>query len=139
MKKLSIGTIVRDYNKNILIGHTTFGKGWDIPKGLLEEGEVSLETAQRELDEEFNLSFDDFEFEQLGRFQYLKNKDLFLYEIVLFDLKKQIKLKDLKCESYFVVDGNRYPEIDRYRIINLNEIDKYLYPNMVKVLKRIYK
>ena len=74
MKKLSVGTIIRDYNKNILVGHTTFGKGWDIPKGLLEEGEYYLDTATRELKEEFNLVFDEFEFEQLGKFEYNKEK-----------------------------------------------------------------
>ena len=138
-KKLSVGTIIRDYNKNILIGHTTFGKGWDIPKGVSEEGEHYLDTAIRELKEEFNLQFDEFEFEQLGRFEYNKEKDLFLYEVVLFDLRKQIKLKDLKCTSTFEMYGKKFSEINKYKIIHLNEIENYMYKSMIKVLKRIYK
>lgn len=138
MKELSVGVIITD-DTNILLGHTTWGKGWDLPKGKQEKGETYLQTAIRELKEEFGIYEAGFRFETLGLFSYLKNKDLYLYRITFSDLTKEVPLSTLRCTSYFEKDGKQYPEIDKYKIVSLNEIDKYCYPSMTKVLKKIFE
>lgn len=138
MKQLSVGTILTD-NNNILLGHATLNKKWDIPKGLQEENETYIQTAQRELKEEFGLYEPEFRFETLGLFEYLKNKDLYLFKIYFSDLKRNIPLSYLRCNSYFEFKKDKYPEIDAYKIIALNDIDNYCYDGMIKVLNKIFK
>lgn len=138
MKNISVGTIITD-NKNILLGHTTWGKAYDLPKGRQEDGESLLETAQRELKEEFGLHEAKHRFEPIGLFEYLKDKDLYLFKIEFGSLHQEITLTMLKCNSYFEKEEKQIPEIDGYKIVSLNEIDKYCYKSMAKVLNKIFK
>jgi predicted NUDIX family NTP pyrophosphohydrolase len=137
MKQLSVGTIITD-NKNILIGHTTWGKGFDIPKGRQEEGETYIQTAMRELNEEFGIVETEFRFQELGMFEYLKNKDLFLFKIKYGNLHQDITLSTLKCSSYFDKDGKQFPEINGYKIITIESIKNYCYLSLTKVLNQIF-
>jgi 8-oxo-dGTP pyrophosphatase MutT (NUDIX family) len=138
MKKLSIGTIITD-NKNILLGHATQGFGWDIPKGGHEDNDIfKVRTAQRELQEEFGISFPLFSFEVLGFFEYTKDKDLYLFKIQLADLFKDIPMGILKCTSYFEKNGMYILEMDKFKIVSIDEIDKYCYKSMIKVLNKIF-
>ena len=144
MKQLSVGTIITD-NKNILVGHTTWGKGFDIPKGRQEEGETYIQTARRELKEEFGLYEEVYlyealhRFEPLGFYEYLKNKDLYLFKIWFNDLHKDINLSNLKCTSYFDKDGKQFPEINGYKIVSIKDVGNYCYKGMIKVLNKIFK
>jgi 8-oxo-dGTP pyrophosphatase MutT (NUDIX family) len=138
LKQLSVGTIITD-NKNILLGHTTWGKGFDIPKGRQEKGETYIQTAMRELKEEFGIVETEFRFQELGMFEYLKNKDLFLFKLEYGDLYKDISLSTLQCSSYFDKDGKQFPEINGYKIVSIKDVGNYCYKGMIKVLNKIFK
>ncbi len=138
MKELSAGVIITD-NKNILLGHTSWGIGYDIPKGRQETGETYLQTAIRELKEEFGIVETEFRFQELGLFEYIKKKDLYLFKLEFGNLYQEIGLSILKCNSFFEKDGKQIPEISGYKIVSLNEIDKYCYRGMIKVLNKIFK
>ena len=137
IKQLSVGTIITD-NKNILLGHTTWGQKYDLPKGRHEKGETYLQTTQREMKEEFGLYEAKHRFEILGFFEYLRDKDLYLFKLEFGNLYKDINLSMLKCNSFFEKNGEQIPEMDGYKIVSLNEIDKYCYKSMVKVLNKIF-
>ncbi len=144
MKQLSVGTIITD-NKSILVGHTTLGNGFDIPKGMQEENETYIQTARRELKEEFGLYEEVYlyealhRFEPLGFYEYLKNKDLYLFKIWFNDLHKDINLSNLKCTSYFDKDGKQFPEINGYKIVAIKDVSNYCYKGMTKVLNKIFE
>jgi putative (di)nucleoside polyphosphate hydrolase len=137
MKQLSVGTIITD-NINILLGHTSYGNGYDIPKGRQEEGETYIQTAIRELKEEFGIVEPKFRFEELGMFEYIKSKDLYLFKLPYTDLYKDIAMSILRCTSYFDKDGKQVPEINGYKIVKISEIEKYCYKGMIRVLNKIF-
>ena len=83
MKKLSCGIIVKDNQNRILACHPTgrpnFDGNYDLPKGIHEENASEIDTAIRELYEETNLQIpDNSMLKDLGTFEYLKDKDIFL-------------------------------------------------------------
>ena len=137
MKLLSIGTIITD-GTNILLGHISGTNKFDIPKGLQELGETYLDTAKRELKEEFGLVFDDLSFQRLGLFFYTKSKDLFLYKIILNNLYFDIKLNELNCISTFKLKDIELKEMDSYKIVQIDRIKIYCYKGMVKILNMIF-
>lgn len=134
-KELSVGTIITD-NSSLLVGHVPLSKFWDIPKGHHEEGETLLQTAIRELKEETGLSFNSSLFQPIGKFLYTAGKDLFLYKIET-DLSK-IHLSSLKCTLTFERYGKIFPELDKYKIILIEEIPQYCAKNMARVLMEIF-
>jgi len=58
------------YNRRVLLGKRSDGQGWSMAGGKKEPGETSLETALRELKEEFGieLSKDDINIGEFNRF-----------------------------------------------------------------------
>jgi putative (di)nucleoside polyphosphate hydrolase len=59
----------------------THTAAWDIPKGMRDPGEDTLEAAMRELREEAGVAFDAARFEDLGEFDYRRDKGLHLYKV----------------------------------------------------------
>ena len=90
----------------------TFGN-YDIPKGHLEDGETTLETAIRELREETGLIITNEEIYDCGLFQYLKTKDLYVY--LMF---ADIDIHELHCDSKFESHGKMVNEIVGYKWTN---------------------
>jgi len=115
-KELSCGFIVRKDGKYLAC--RAFGRQgdlavYDIPKGHLEEGETPLETAKRELREETGIDLSDqnvrYIITEIGVRPYLKTKDLHLF---LLDLERFDG--ELRCTSFFDLDGRSVPEISGY-------------------------
>lgn len=137
IKSLSCGFIIVHNNGKLLACHAT-GKpdknGWDISKGHIEEGETPLECASRELKEETGL--DSYRLEKvsdLGVWEYNASKDLHLFLAHCeFDVKK------CKCTSYFEQYGRQIPEMDDFKLIDIDEIDETYYPNMANIIKKIF-
>ncbi|WQJ53838.1 MAG: nudix hydrolase [Wendovervirus sonii] len=117
-KQLSCGFIV-EYDGKFLACHASgrnFEKcTYDIAKGHNEEGENHLETAKRELKEETGIDLDNADFEydivDFGIQQYIKTKDLHIYMLKVKNINHPF---DLKCTTYFEVDGKQIPEINGY-------------------------
>lgn len=101
--RLTSGFILHVDDK-ILACHAT-GRPWengnyDIPKGLVEEGEEPLETAIRELREETGIILSDYKYNitDLGEYPYLKDKAIHIFDLYIDDFDMNRKLV---CEPHF--------------------------------------
>ncbi|MDB5797819.1 MAG: hydrolase [Paucimonas sp.] len=133
-KPVSCGTLVVNARRELLLGHATHTSHWDIPKGLQDEGETALEAARRELMEEMGLAFDDSLFEDLGLFEYRRDKMLHLFRLRApdgFD-----NLDGLRCTSHFPHHrtGEPVPEMDRYCWASRDQVSRLCAPRMAAQL-----
>lgn len=97
--KLSCGLLVLNELGELLIGHSTGNFIWDLPKGLIDEGEDALTCALREAREEFGLAFPPNRLTDLGRHRYYFGKDLHLFAVQTST--RETRLDDLRCTSFF--------------------------------------
>ena len=130
---VSCGTLVRNTAGQLLLCHVTGTAAWDIPKGMCDPGETPLEAAMRELREEAGIVFDAERFEDLGEFDYRRDKRLHLFRV---DAGDEIDLGQLACSSYFPhhVTGKPTPEMDDYRWADREELSRLCWPRMGALL-----
>lgn len=135
----SAGFVVRVKDKYLACHATgkSFVKGWDIPKGHIEEGEEAFEAALRELFEETHILLH-FPMDNppvyLGKFDYIHGKkDLELFLVDLPDLN----INDLKCTSMFDRDGDIIPEMDKFTLIPHEKFEGYYYPRLAQILNSL--
>ena len=76
---LSCGLLVLNELGELLVGHSTGNRIWDLPKGLIEDGEDAVSCALREAKEEFGLVFAPDRLTDLGQHAYYKGKDLHFF------------------------------------------------------------
>ena len=131
---VSCGTLVVNPRGELLLCHVTDTPRWDIPKGMRDPGETELEAAVRELREEAGLVFDPAAFQDLGPFDYRRDKRLHLYLV-----RSGPELDDLghlHCSSYFPhhTTGAPTPEMDGYRWAAREEVASLCWPRMAGVL-----
>ena len=112
--KLSCGLLVLNELGELLVGHSTGSTLWDLPKGLIDEGEDPLSCALREAREEFGLTFAPSRLTDLGRHAYFPGKDLYLFGVR--STTNETRLDELRCTSFFQhhVSQRTTPEIDGY-------------------------
>lgn len=79
--KLTCGLLVLNEYGECLVGHSTGSSHWDLPTGLIDEGELPLCCALREAQEEFGLGFAADRLVDLGRLPYYSSKDLHLFAV----------------------------------------------------------
>lgn len=138
VKELSAGIIITD-GQNI-IGCRPFARrdsrhNYDLPKGHWEEGEDIKDTAIRETVEEtgFQIKWPE-SLVDLGRFDYIPTKDLHLF---LYALDFLPELRDLKCTTYFELQGTQVPEVAGYKLIPVEDLSWFfrsLEPVIAKAL-----
>jgi 8-oxo-dGTP pyrophosphatase MutT (NUDIX family) len=134
---VSCGTLVVDATGRLLLGHVTHTPRWDIPKGLLDPGETTLEAAMRELREEMGLEFPPEAFRELGRFDYRRDKVLHLYRV---DVGATLPdLAHLTCTSMYPhhATGKPTPEMDGFRWATRDEVATLCWPRMAARLLAI--
>ncbi|MES2323670.1 MAG: NUDIX hydrolase [Pseudomonadota bacterium] len=127
---VTCGTLIINPEGRLLLCHVTNTAKWDIPKGMLDSGESTLEAAMRELQEEAGVVFDASRFEDLGGFDYLPEKRLHLYLVRAGeDLRS---LDQLVCTSFFPhpVTGEPTPEADGFRWAARSEIARLCWTRM---------
>ncbi len=127
---VSCGTLVVNPKGQLLLCHVTNTPRWDIPKGMQDPGESTLEAAIRELREEAGLVLDAARFEDLGSFDYRPDKRLHLYRVrVGAELNS---LEGLVCTSFFPhpVTGEPTPETDGFRWAGRDQITRLCWPRM---------
>jgi 8-oxo-dGTP pyrophosphatase MutT (NUDIX family) len=130
----SCGTLIVNNRGEILLCHVTGTRNWDIPKGMQDSGESTLEAARRELYEEAGLALDAAEFEDLGCFDYRRDKRLHLYKVrAPADMDS---LDHLVCTSHFLheVTGKETPEVDGFRWAGRDDIRTLCWPRMAERL-----
>ena len=131
---LSCGTLIVNTEGKLLLCHVSNTARWDIPKGMRDPGETSLQAARRELFEEAGLRLDGKRFSDLGQFDYRHDKRLHLFKVDAED--GLCRLEELHCTSYFPdpVTGKATPECDGYRWAARSEIARLCWPRMGKRL-----
>lgn len=139
MLKISSGIIIlNDYNE-LLLGHSTGNKHYDIPKGLIDDTETPIDCALRECMEEFSLSIDKNKLIDLGEHKYIKGKNLYLF---LFNcIKKDIDINSLSCKSFFThpISKKLLPEIDSFKWCPISDIPLFLTKNMSYLISTTLK
>lgn len=131
---ISCGTLVINDEGQLLLCHVTNTAKWDIPKGMQDSGETTLQAAMRELREEAGIAFDAARFEDLGGFAYRRDKRLHLY---LVRAGAELgRLEQLACTSFFPhpVSGLPTPEADGYRWAGRDELTALCWPRMGQLL-----
>jgi len=134
-KELSIGTIITD--GNYILGCRPYGRkdkehSYDLPKGHWEDGETYIETAVRECKEETFFDLWPDHLVDLGKYEYIPTKDLYLF-LVALDFMPD--LSTLKCPSTFEVDGKKVPEVVGYKLIPITEL-QWFFKSMEPVVKK---
>ena len=128
---VSSGVLVLDAQHELLLCHATGTPRWDIPKGVGEPGEDARTTAVRETAEETGLVLEPDDLLDLGRFPYLRQKDLHLHAVLV----ERIDLAPCRC-STFVPDsrGRMRPEMDAYAWVPFDAIATRAGKSLVAVL-----
>lgn len=132
--KTSCGVLILNDEKELLMGHSTGNKFFDIPKGLLEENEIPMKCAIRECQEETSLDLSNTVLTDLGVFSYNKEKNLHLFACYIN--KNAINLEQLKCESFFedFYTKKLKPEVDYFKWISLEQLVEHSAKSMGKLL-----
>lgn len=116
---LSCGILVLNARSELLLCHATGTSRWDIPKGGGEAGETELRTAIRETVEETGLKFESGELLELGRFAYMRGKDLHLYGALI----ERIDTAQCVCTTHFRDSRGRLrPEMDGFDWVAFDDV-----------------
>jgi len=134
MKKISAGLLLTDGTK-LLVCHVTGRNFYDIPKGLVDDGEEPAAACIREVREETNLLIKREIITDLGVYEYTRDKDLHLFLLHRRDLPDT---GSMGCSSFFINKaGHRLPEVDGYRYIAFGEKEIYLTRSMAGVIATV--
>jgi 8-oxo-dGTP pyrophosphatase MutT (NUDIX family) len=116
-RAVTCGVLVTD-GRQLLVGHATRAPRWDIPKGVAMPGESFIDAAMRELSEETGLEPAARALTEVGRFPYLRTKDIVLFAWMPDTLPDPALLR---CRSTFIAGGRLLPEFDRFAILPWEE------------------
>jgi len=116
---LSCGVLVMNRQRELLMGHATGTPRWDIPKGVGEPDETPLQTAVREAREETGLAFEADDLLDVGRFAYLRAKDLHLHAALI----ERIDPLRCVCSTHYVdARGRDRPEMDDHAWVGFEAV-----------------
>ena len=101
---------------------------------MQDPGESTLQAAMRELVEEAGLVFDASAFEDLGSFDYRRDKRLHLYKVRA--PAELASLEALHCTSFFPhrTTGVMTPEADGFMWAGRDEVRRLCWPRMAERL-----
>jgi putative (di)nucleoside polyphosphate hydrolase len=117
------GVIIVNNKKELLLAHSTGNKHWDIPKGMQHLDETTITAALRETQEETGLVFSPDNLIFVGKYPFRKCKNIVLYFISI----PNIDLSKVHCSSFVYIEGKKpFPEMDDFKLYNLNESLKYM-------------
>lgn len=135
--KTSCGIIIFNEQNEILMGHVTGNKFYDIPKGMIDENETPIACAIRECQEESSLVFKPEDLKDLGEYKYTKEKNLHLFLTKIS--KNKIEIDKLVCTSFFehFYTKKQTPEVGGFKWIAVSEVVENCAKSMGKILTKI--
>ena len=126
-KKITCAVVIIDKCGAILGCHpTTHPNVYDFPKGCAGFAETDIDAAVRELREETGIVYGDEEKSQFidcGIYPHLKDKNIHIF---IHKVDKLPELDNLKCTSYFDLNGEQTPEVDGYAVIGKEHRDLFM-------------
>jgi 8-oxo-dGTP pyrophosphatase MutT (NUDIX family) len=132
-RPLSCGVLVFSGRGELLLCHATGTQRWDIPKGIAEPGETERDAAVRETAEETGLRLAPGSVTELGRFSYLRTKDLHLFAA----LADRALASDCRCVTEFVDRfGRSRPEMDAFEWVPFADLGGRCGQSLLMVLTR---
>lgn len=148
MKKISCGILLLNLRHELLLGKSTpapcnqFHDMLDIPKGGQEVNEPLMETALRELKEEFNIDVPEKlkkNIVDLGLHHYNNKKNLHLF--LLHDKDNEINYSEMKCNAFFVddIDKQTYPEISNIAWYGIKPFFQEINEKKAKIAMSMYR
>ena len=145
MGVISCGTIIRnDYIMLVVRG--TGNTTWNLPKGIIDDGESHWDAAERETFEETGIDLTLprimclYEKKHLGVLKYYSGKDLSLYDIN-FKKNDLPEIEEMGCISGFYHEKWKkwVDEIAEYKYIPIMEYTNYFNKSLIKVFDRLVK
>ena len=130
VRQVSAGVCLTDENV-FLITHPTGKAFWEVPKGLIDEGEKPHWAAARELHEETGVKINAGKLKFFKKFRLHKTKDVILY---IYEMDNLPKVSTMKCSSF--MSGGK-PETDNWMYITFDEMEDYVRSEMHDVLRKI--
>lgn len=132
MEKVVSAGIIIQKNGLFLLGHCTEQTNWDIPKGRMEPGESTIQTAIRECQEETGVIVSEKDLVNLGRFKYSRQKDLHLFKLTV----EGPSLSTMKCTATLLSNksGLIIPEMDRFEYVPFERVLPRVGKSMREVL-----
>ncbi len=134
MKSLTCAIVILNEFDEILLCHSTGNNHYNLPKGMIDEGETPLEAAIRECREETGLVFTPDQLEIIGTYSYTPVKDIFL-TVALVE-KNTIDMNALVCESMFERYGKQFPEMDGYMWSPIKDSLRHMPKNLQTVMAK---
>jgi 8-oxo-dGTP pyrophosphatase MutT (NUDIX family) len=131
---VSCGVLVFNPKSELLLGHATRSARWDIPKGMAEAQETPIAAAMREVAEETGLQLTPDALLEVGRFSYLRGKDLELFAVVVEGLDPAACV----CTSSFRdASAMEHSEFDAFRWVPWNELPRLCGRSLALLLAQI--
>jgi 8-oxo-dGTP pyrophosphatase MutT (NUDIX family) len=91
-----------------------------------------LVTATRETKEECNIDINiNKRIETVGLVPYIKKKNLYLF------LVEMDEIPEVKCNTFYEIDGKLEPEMVDYKWIEIDEYSKYVSKGLINVFDLI--
>ncbi len=135
----TLGVVIYDITGKVLITKPTNGRIWSFPKGLPDEGEDYKSTAIREVLEETSLDLNKIKgvFDTEVHTEKYTHRDKKIH-LFIFKSKEAIEGKyEIKCESFFELKGNFYPENDDSKWVLPEEAVDYLHEAQKSIILRL--
>ncbi len=130
----SCGVLLLNRRCELFVCHSTGTSRWDLPKGLREPDESSVDAAVRETWEETGLLLLPAQLQDVGDFAYLPGKRLHLFFLRVDN--NAFDLTSCRCRSTFVhpKSGQTTPEVDGYAWKPVSDLASWCGKNMTRVL-----
>ena len=134
--KNSAGILIENDRDEILLGHATGNKHWEIPKGKYDKSDlVLINTALRETQEETGLVFSKDNLILIASCYFNSEKNMTLYKLNFKIPYDAVSLDRLRCSSKVKrAKYKQFPEIDDYRWFQKKEVLNYVSKAMYKFL-----
>lgn len=134
MLQVSCGIVIKNEYDEILMGHSTGNRFYDIPKGRMEDEETTIQCAIRECKEETSLEFSEELLIDLGYHEYNKQKNIHIYGVKV--KKNSIDMSKLVCTTLFKhhYSGKMVPEFDSFMWVNISKINETCAKSMSTLL-----